>query len=431
LGSQGNIVRKKMSKKVLIRGPILTQSGYGEHARFIYRALSSRPDLFEVFVDPINWGKTSWMWEDTSERRQIDQVIGKTQAYMAQNGQFDMSFLVTIPGEWEKYRAAPINIGVTAGIESNKVSAQWLEAGNKFVNKIIVPSKFSKQTYADTVYNGKNNFGQQVRLSLNTPISVVNYPVKKYENVDLELKLEYDFNFLVVAQWGPRKNVENTIRWFVEEFYDKEVGLVLKLNHANNSLGDRTRVKHRLINLLKEYKDRKCKIHLVHGYMNNDEIHSLYNHPKIKALLSLTHGEGYGLPLFEAAYCGLPIITHDWGGQADFLMVDVKDKSKNIKKKPLFLKVKYDVNTIQKGAVWNTVLEPDSMWAYPKQGHSKMRMREMYKQYGRFKTQAKKLKKHVTKEFAQDKVYASLIDSLKEYLDIENEINKMYSEIAL
>ena len=165
--------------------------------------------------------------------------------------------------------------------------------------------------------------------------------------------------------------------------------------------------------------------------MNNDEIHSLYNHPKIKALLSLTHGEGYGLPLFEAAYCGLPIITHDWGGQADFLMVDVKDKSKNIKKKPLFLKVKYDVNTIQKGAVWNTVLEPDSMWAYPKQGHSKMRMREMYKQYGRFKTQAKKLKKHVTKEFAQDKVYASLIDSLKEYLDIENEINKMYSEIAL
>ena len=162
-----------MSKKVLIRGPILTQSGYGEHARFIYRALSSRPDLFEVFVDPINWGKTSWMWEDTSERRQIDQVIGKTQAYMAQNGQFDMSFLVTIPGEWEKYRAAPINIGVTAGIESNKVSAQWLEAGNKFVNKIIVPSKFSKQTYADTVYNGKNNFGQQVRLSLNTPINVL------------------------------------------------------------------------------------------------------------------------------------------------------------------------------------------------------------------------------------------------------------------
>ena len=44
------------------------------------------------------------------------------------------------------------------------------------------------------------------------------------------LELEYDFNFLTVAQMGPRKNIENTIRWFIDEFHDDEVGLIVKTN---------------------------------------------------------------------------------------------------------------------------------------------------------------------------------------------------------
>ena len=51
---------------------------------------------------------------------------------------------------------------------------------------------------------------------------------------------------------------------------------------------------------------------------------NLYAHPKIKAYVSLTHGEGYGLPLFEAAYHGIPIIAPDWSGHLDFLYMPVK-----------------------------------------------------------------------------------------------------------
>jgi len=412
-----------MKKKVLLVGPILTQSGYGEHARFVYRSLREYEDEFEIFIQPINWGQTSWLWEDDSERHEIDNIIGKTLEHVRQGGQYDIALLVTIPNEWEKYRAAPINVGITAGIETSKVSAAWLDAANRFVDKIIVVSEFSKNIFEQTVYNGADPNQQPVVLKLETPIDVVNYPVKNYSKVNLGLKFEYDFNFLVVAQWGPRKNIENTVRWFVEEFIDQKVGLVLKVNQKNNSIMDQLQVERELKNLLGDYPQRKCKIHLLHGFMNNDEIHSLYVHPKIKVLLSLTHGEGFGLPIFEAAYSGMPVVSHDWGGQTDFLYMDVKNKKGKIKKRGMYTKVDIDLLPIQKEVVWENVLEAHSQWAYPKQGNVKIKLREVYKNYKFKKSAAKKLQKHIVKEFAEQKMYNQMAKAI-----IGKEVKKVSSE---
>ena len=104
-----------MKKKVLLVGPILTQSGYGEHARMVYRALKSREDLFDIFINPVNWGATSWISEDNDERRNIDELINKTFDHMNKRRDFDTTIMVTIPSEWKQYRAAPENIGVCAG----------------------------------------------------------------------------------------------------------------------------------------------------------------------------------------------------------------------------------------------------------------------------------------------------------------------------
>ena len=112
-------------KKVFLKGPLLTQSGYGHQERTILRALKTRPDVFDVYVQPIPWGKTSWVWEDSEERREIDQLLNKTIKHMNSEGKFDVSIQVTIPNEWEKL--APVNIGVTAGIETNLVAPQWIE----------------------------------------------------------------------------------------------------------------------------------------------------------------------------------------------------------------------------------------------------------------------------------------------------------------
>ena len=102
-----------MKKNILLKGPILTRSGYGEHARFVLRALRSREDLFNIYIQPIQWGATSWINENDSERAWIDKRIEQTIAFIQQGGRFDASLQVTISNEWEKI--APVNIGVTPG----------------------------------------------------------------------------------------------------------------------------------------------------------------------------------------------------------------------------------------------------------------------------------------------------------------------------
>ena len=340
-----------MKKSVLLKGPLLTRSGYGEQARFALRALKSRQDLFDIFIQPINWGATSWMIESSEERHWIDQTIEKTIGYIQQGGKFDMSVQVTIPLEWENL--AIKNIGYTAGIETTMASHTWIEKGNHMDN-IIVVSTHSKQTFADIHYDAINTqTNEPVKLKLTTPVKVANYPVKSYENIEeLDLPLDYDFNFLAIAQFGPRKNLHNTIKWFVEEFYNDEVGLVVKSNIAKNCLLDRSRLSADLNRMMQPYSDKKCKVYLIHGDMTDAEIHSLYAHPKVKAFLALPHGEGFGLPIFEAAYSGIPVVATGWSGQLDFLVDETGMEQ--------FYNVAFDLNTVQENVVWENVIIKDS-----------------------------------------------------------------------
>jgi hypothetical protein len=142
---------------------------------------------------------------------------------------FDMSIQVTIPNEWEKL--AEVNVGVTAGIETNKIAPEWIQKA-EIMDRIIVPSHHAKNVFESSrtyeATNEKTGEVDQRLIVARTPITVVPYPARPVEPADVKLDLDYDFNFLTVAQWGPRKNLENTIRWFLESFKDKEVGLVVK-----------------------------------------------------------------------------------------------------------------------------------------------------------------------------------------------------------
>lgn len=394
-----------MRQKVLVRGPVLTQSGYGEHARFVVRSLLEYEEDFDVYVAPVNWGQTNWISNDTDERNFFDSLIRKTALYSNNGGQFDISLQVTIPNEWEKL--APINVGITAGIETTKISPQWIEKST-VVDRIITISEHSKYGFENTSYKAKTPDGKIVDLQCHTPIDVVHYPVRDFEPADIELNLEYDTNFLTVLQWSPRKNLENTIRWFVEENIDKEVGLVVKANIAKNCVIDRRHSEQRMKQLLSSYPERKCKVYLLHGYMTNEEMTALYRNPKIKAYISLTHGEGFGLPLFEAAYNELPVIAPAWSGHLDFLCMPVKDKKGKSKVKTMFAKVDYTLQKIQKEAVWDGVLQPDAMWCYPEQGSFKMKLREVMKDYSRFKSQAKKLSKWIRNNFKEEQKFLDM-----------------------
>lgn len=421
-----------MRKKILVRAPLLTRSGYGEHGRFVVRSLRTREDIFDIYIIPTNWGQTGWIAEASEEREWLDEKIKNTSVYLQQNAQFDISIQVSIPNEWEKL--APINIGVTAGIETTKVAPVWLEKAN-MMDKVITISEHSKWGFTNTTYEGKNNqTGQPMTLACTTPVEIVHYPVKTYETLpELELNLDYDFNFLAVAQQGPRKNLENTIRWFIEENIDQKVGLVVKTFIKNGAIVDREHTKEMLKVLLAKYPERKCKVYLLHGDLTDAEMHSLYNHPQIAAMVSLTHGEGYGLPLFEAAYSGLPIIAPGWSGQCDFLYAPIKakkGKGKGKEKHPHFAEVDYAIAPVPPQAVWEGVINADSMWCYPEEGSYKMKLRDVRKHHAKWKKKAKNLQKWVLENFDATKQYKKFTNFIyqEEKFEIEDWLSELEKE---
>jgi len=419
-----------MKKKILLKGPLLTRSGYGEQTRFALRALRSRPDLFEIYIQPLQWGQTSWLSSIDDEREWIDQTIEKTIGFFQQGGQFDIALQVTIPNEWEKM--APMNIGYTAGIETTRVAPVWLQKANEVVNNVIVVSEHSKNVFLNTVALATNEAtGEQMDYKLTVPIEAVNYPVKKYDNLEeLDLDLKTDFNFLAVAQFGPRKNIPSTIKWFVEEFHDDEnAGLVVKTNIAKNCYMDREKLVGDLKQFLKTLSAHKCKIYVLHGDMTDEEMHSLYRHPKISALLALPHGEGFGLPIFEAAYSGLPVIATGWSGQLDFLV----DKER----KEHFYNVAFDLQPVQEQVVWEDVLIKESMWAYPREQSAKEKMRQCYDDISNnveesIAANSCDYANSLMEDFAEEKMYEQFVNCIvpiEELKQMEEEIDGLLSDL--
>ena len=377
--------------RVLLEAPILTKSGYGEHARLVYASLKKREDL-EIFINPLNWGTCSW----TTPSEDISASIKKFKVYhnqcqqAKQNPEYSLQIHVGIPNEFEK--KAPYSVCVTAGIETDRVSPNWLFKTHQGIDKLIVPSEHAKSGFVNTGYEVLNQTNNtKTNLTCACPVDVVPYPVKSPDGPALDIDFDTEFNFLQIALAGPRKNMEQSIKCFVEQFRDNsDVGLILKTSLSKSSIIDRTNTKKQLESYIKTLGDKKCKVYLIHGNLTESEIHSLYTHPKVKAYFTTTHGEGYGLPIFEAAYSGLPIVATDWSGHLDFLSGNHKGKSKK-----LFAKIDCDIKTVQPQAVWGDLIIKESRWAFPKDNSVRTQLANVYKNHGMYKGWAKSLQAQI------------------------------------
>ncbi len=409
-----------MKTRLLVRGPALSQSGYGEQTRFALRALRSREDLLNEYLQNIPWGNTGWICKDDDERAWIDSLVAKAELNKQSQQGFDVSLQITIPNEWKK--VAPVNIGYTAGIETTMVAPVWIQLGDQ-MDHIIVVSNHSKNVYQNTKINFANENGTiiQENVSVSTPITVVNFPTRISEPLIEGLDLMTDFNFLTVAQWGPRKNLEKSIKCFVEEFMNENVGLVVKTNIGKNNKIDRDNTRARLKQMLEKFPDRKCKIYLLHGVLSEEELSGLYQHSKIKAYISITHGEGFGLPLFESAYYGLPVVAPVWSGQCDFLNMPTINKSGKKKIKTMCAKIDHELKPVGQEAVWDGVIDKHSSWAYPSLNSYKNKLRDVYKDHSRFKSQAKKLQTWVLDIFEPEQKYEEFVSCITTTLDSNNE----------
>ena len=403
--------------KVLLEAPILTQSGYGVHSRLVFESIKDNSNL-EIHIAPLQWGTTSWI---TNLDPVIENGIRKFHEYhnlckqANKSPEYDIQIHVGIPNEFEK--KARYSVMVTAGIETDRVSWSWIAKSHQGIDKIIVPSEHSRNTYAGTTYEViNNNNNTKSEISCGCPVVTVPYPVREIEAADMELDFETDFNFLNIGLLGPRKNIENCVRWFLKEFKNEEnVGLVLKVGLSKGTQIDRQATLDILRNVIKSEPDRKCKIYLLHGNLTESEIRSLYLHPKIKALVTTTHGEGFGLPIFEAAFTGMPVVATDWSAHLDFLQAKVKKNGKE-KNKKLFAKVDFKLGEIPKQVVWKDILVEGSKWAYPEELSFKKQIRAVYKNYNMYQSWAKTLKGKILESHSLNNILEKMSNEILEDL---------------
>jgi hypothetical protein len=78
----------------------------------------------------------------------------------------------------------------------------------------------------------------------------------------------------------------------------------------------------------------------------------------------------------------------------------------------MFGKVDYDLKPIDQIHVWQGVLEAGASWAYPKMVSYKEKLRDCYKDWGRYKSQAKKLTPWIKENFAQEKLFEKFSKSI-------------------
>lgn len=313
---------------ILFRGPVKTRSGYGAHSRDLLEALYQM-NMFDIKIDSCMWGSTpmSALEDGNTFHKWIENNIVTS---LEKNP--DIYIQVTVPNEFK--RLGKFNIGITAGIETTIAPKDWVDGCNN-MDLVITTSKFSRDVLLSTVYNeNEKNTGKLVKqYRIEKPVEVLFEGVNplvynnQYGNFNLDIK--EDFAFLFVGHWlkgntgQDRKDVGMLIKCFATSFKDDEVkpALILKTSAANFSIKERESFRKRINDLVKDIPNPPS-IYLLFGELTNDEMNQLYNHPKVKSMVSITKGEGFGRPLLEFTMTGKPVIASNWSGHKDFLPME-------------------------------------------------------------------------------------------------------------
>jgi glycosyltransferase involved in cell wall biosynthesis len=314
---------------ILFRAPVETRSGYGAHSRDLLFSLREM-NLFDIMIDSCAWGATPMTaLENNNEfHNWIKQNIVTSLNYVP-----DLYIQVTVPNEFRRF--GKVNIGITAGIETTVAPKEWIDGCN-IMDLIITTSNFSRDVLLSTVYNeNEKNTGKLIKQhKIEKPIKVlfegVDWKIyNNQKNDDFKLDIQEDFAYLFVGHWlkgklgQDRKDVGMLIKSFAEAFKDEEdkPALVLKTSSANFSVKERESFRKRIKDLVNGIPNPPS-IYLLFGELTDNEMNSLYNHPKIKGMVSITKGEGFGRPLLEFSMSGKPIMASNWSGHKDFLPMD-------------------------------------------------------------------------------------------------------------
>lgn len=405
---------------IVVSCPIDTYSGYGARGRDFVKALVDL-DKYDVKILAQRWGETRWGYlKDHNDTVFTPLIVNNL------TQQPDIWIQISIPNEFQK--VGKYNIGVTAGIETTLCDPSWIKGANN-MDLILVSSNHALESLNRSKFDIKDDKTGQIKekLDLKTKVEILfegadltkyfpaNY-TKDLDNELISLKTALDsipesFCFMTTGHWmqgdfgEDRKNIGFTIKSFLETFKNKPnaPALIMKSHCMTTSIMDRDRMLEKIDAIRKSVKGKLPNIYLLHGEVSDKGMNVLYNHPKVKALISLPKGEGFGRPFLEFSLVNKPIIASSWSGQTDFLHRE-------------FVRfVKGDLKNVDKSAAVKNILLTEAQWFSPDPIDVGKAYKEVYKDYKKWTVNAKRQGHKSRTEFS----YEAMVSKLDKIL-IEN-----------
>ena len=412
---------------ILVTAPVETRSGYGNHARDICRALIES-DKYDVKIQSVPWGSTppnALDMNDPSHKEIQKRILRKPELPK----QPELHLHIVIPNEFRPF--AKKNIGMTAGIETTIPPAEWIEGCNR-MDKVIFTSEFSKKGFVDIKFDKLDNQTKQkigeVRLEKPSDVLFEGADTNIFKETkemsdmmkDKFTNIKEDFCFLFVGHWlqgnlgEDRKDIGMMLKTFFMTFRDMKnpPALILKTSGASFSIMDREDLKKKISQVRDTVTAQKLpNVYLLHGDLTDEEMNEMYNHPKVKAHLTFTHGEGFGRPLLEASFSGKPIIAPISTGQADFLSKDYT------------IQLPHEMVKVPNNALPKQYMNSEALWSSVNYGVALNIIKQVFNNYEKFKIRGKKQMIVNRQEFSFENMKDKLINMVDDVLsDIPQEV---------
>jgi len=408
-----------MKPLFVISCPIDTYSGYGSRSRDLVKAIIEL-DKYDVKILPQRWGSTPWNFIDDHQEKWgflKDYMLGQPQLPR----QPEIWAQVTVPNEFQPI--GKYNIGFTAGIETTVCAPEWIDGVNR-MNITYVSSEHAKKVFQESSFEQKDQQTKQtVRvIKLEKPVEVLfegadielYKPIETKEITSLDLSsIKEDFAYLFVGHWlqgdlgEDRKNVGLLIKAFYETFKNKskKPALILKTSMAGTSYMDREEILKRIAAIRQTVASVNIpNVYLLHGEFSDHEINQLYNHPKVKAMVNLTKGEGFGRPLLEFSLVKKPIITTNWSGHTDYLDGEFVSM------------VGGEVKPVHASAVVPNMILAESSWFSPDLAYVGHYLKDVFENYKKYSENAKRQAYRSRTEFSFDKMKKKLDELLTKHV---------------
>ena len=396
-----------MKPLFIISSPFDTYSGYGARSRDVIKAII-KSDKYTVRLLSQRWGNTPFGFCSNNPEWAflLDLVIPNVPK------QPEVWMQITVPNEFQP--VGKYNIGVTAGIETTIVPANFIEGANR-MNLLLVSSEHAKRGFVESSFEKMNKQTNQSEgvIKLETPVEVLfegaNLDIYKptTEPCLIDFDIPESFAYLFVGHWingdlgEDRKNVGLLIKAFYETFKNKvkKPALILKTSQVGSSYMDRDEILKK-IKLIRKTVNASTlpNIYLLHGEFTDKEMNSIYNHSKVKAMVSLTKGEGFGRPLLEFSLSQKPIIATGWSGHTDFLNSEFTSL------------IGGELKNVHPSAA-NDFLLQEAQWLSPDHGQIGHYFKDVFENYKKYQVGGKRQAHYSKTNFSWEKM-AEKIDEL-------------------